>query len=619
MFYVHSLRNLLRGCSSSFKRNNQAQSRRRTRFLRQLRSLTFETFEPRFALTVESNLDLVSNVNPAEYSSPVTFSVTVTSGDSSVTTVPTGVVNFYYANGTVLVDTETLDGSGHASFVTNATTMLAGSDVVEATYEGDDNFDMTVNSVAEVIDAIDTTTTVATTASPTTYGQANTATATVTSAALYGIKPAGDVTFYADGAAIGDSMVNGSGVATFDLSGLSTGTHAITAQFSATDSREFNDSSSGSVPQEVDAAPVAVTLTSDTNPSNDGDTVTFTATVSATGGYGNGMTPTGDVEFYDGVTDLGSETLSSGVATFSIATLTVGTHTIQATYLGDANFAGGMFCQVNQVVNPLPTVSVQAITEDPVSALDYGAFEGNVINFTVSVTLPAGVPALSRAVTVTWATQDGTGDNGAIGGTNFYSDTAGVTFPIGASGTQLTSSPIVIQTIQDTTPWTANKNFSVAISNVTNATIAAGSASANIDDNVLNLEIVNPRDPVSVPAAGQPRNGGAISVVADGWDLFTANGLRAQLSATLDAANTTATQNPTEYWITAVQVQGQIATLLDGATTNWTLIYVQSDSTLVAQKQVVFTFAVSAIGTYGTSANASVNLKNTSGTILIQP
>ncbi len=61
--------------------------------------------------------------------------------------------------------------------------------------------------------------------------------------------------------------------------------------------------------------------------------MTFTATVSANS-PGSG-TPTGTVTFMDGSTSLGTGTLSGGVATFSISTLPVGSHSITGVYSGD--------------------------------------------------------------------------------------------------------------------------------------------------------------------------------------------------------------------------------------------------------------------------------------------
>ena len=87
------------------------------------------------------------------------------------------------------------------------------------------------------------------------------------------------------------------------------------------------------------------------NPSTFGQPVTFTAqVVSQTSG-----TPTGTVTFQDGATVLGAVALNgSGVAQFTTAALTAGTHTIGAFYSGSTLFitsSQGMF----QTVNPAPT------------------------------------------------------------------------------------------------------------------------------------------------------------------------------------------------------------------------------------------------------------------------
>lgn len=99
-----------------------------------------------------------------------------------------------------------------------------------------------------------------------------------------------------------------------------------------------------------------ITLTSDKNPSQVGDTVNLTATVApaptATG------TPTGTVDFFDGTAFLGSATLdSNGNSTFATSALAAGTHQITAKYEGDSIFAGGASAPLAQTVNENFTVS----------------------------------------------------------------------------------------------------------------------------------------------------------------------------------------------------------------------------------------------------------------------
>jgi hypothetical protein len=77
----------------------------------------------------------------------------------------------------------------------------------------------------------------------------------------------------------------------------------------------------------------AVALTSSANPVFAQNPITLTASVNATG-----AAPTGTVTFLDGTTSIGTGTLnSSGSATLSVNTLTVGSHTITASYAGAAN------------------------------------------------------------------------------------------------------------------------------------------------------------------------------------------------------------------------------------------------------------------------------------------
>ena len=96
----------------------------------------------------------------------------------------------------------------------------------------------------------------------------------------------------------------------------------------------------------------ALALTSGTNPSVSGQSVTFTATVAAVS-PGSG-TPTGTVTFDDNGTPFtdGTVTLSSGVATFSTSSLAVAHRSrSRRSTSGDANFTTSTSSAVSQVVN----------------------------------------------------------------------------------------------------------------------------------------------------------------------------------------------------------------------------------------------------------------------------
>ena len=112
---------------------------------------------------------------------------------------------------------------------------------------------------------------------------------------------------------------------------------------------------------EVDLFNTTTSLVSDINPSNFGDTVTFTATV-AEDPTQPSADPSGTVDFID--TSNGDAVvcddvaLASGQAQCQTSTLTSGTHNIRADYSGDGNFDPSMSNVVAQVVN--------ACSQDPI-------------------------------------------------------------------------------------------------------------------------------------------------------------------------------------------------------------------------------------------------------------
>lgn len=89
----------------------------------------------------------------------------------------------------------------------------------------------------------------------------------------------------------------------------------------------------------------SLSLTSSPNPSQVGQPVTFTATLSAAG-----PTPDGPITFREGATVLAVILSSGGVATFTTSSLAAGTHPIVASYPGDSDYAASTSVVVNQVV-----------------------------------------------------------------------------------------------------------------------------------------------------------------------------------------------------------------------------------------------------------------------------
>jgi len=94
-------------------------------------------------------------------------------------------------------------------------------------------------------------------------------------------------------------------------------------------------------------------LTSSASPALPGASVTFTMTLGAVApGAG---TPTGSVNFRVDGSNAGSGTLSGGVATLSLNTLTHGSHSITAEYAGNPNFLGSTnTLSPSQIINTPP-------------------------------------------------------------------------------------------------------------------------------------------------------------------------------------------------------------------------------------------------------------------------
>jgi hypothetical protein len=200
-------------------------------------------------------------------------------------------------------------------------------------------------------------------------GQAVTFTAKVAAVSHGAGTPTGTVTFRDGATTLGTAPLNATGTAVFTTSTLTAGTHTITASYAGDG---VLAASSQTVPQTVTAA-TTTTVGGTASPSVFGQSVTVTATVTSTvSGVG---TPAGGVTFVDISTgaNLGTGTLNaSGQASISVSSLSVGTHTIRATYAGQGSFAasdGTMIRAVNRAsttttvgANPSPSTFGQQVT-----------------------------------------------------------------------------------------------------------------------------------------------------------------------------------------------------------------------------------------------------------------
>lgn len=195
-------------------------------------------------------------------------------------------------------------------------------------------------------------------------------------------------------------------------------------------------------------ATTATAVISSVNPSDFGQTVTFTATVTSSAG-----TPSGSVQFKDNGTNLGTAmTLTGGAASVTTSTLTVGTHTITAEYSGSTSFAASNGTLAGgQVVRPIPTLSIN----------DVSTAEGDSGTKTLSFTV-----TLSAASNLTVNVNFATADASASAGSDYQAGNGTLTLNPGE-----TTKTVAI-TINGDTTNEENETFVVNLSTPVNATIS---------------------------------------------------------------------------------------------------------------------------------------------------
>ena len=250
---------------------------------------------------------------------------------SGFTGTPTGTVTFL--DGTTTLGTGTLNSSGVATLAT--TGLIGGLNALTARYNTDNNFATSVSpTVSVTLPQGSSTTALAINPNPSSFGESVTLTATVTGIGGGALLPTGTVQFFAGATSLGTAAVN-SGIASLQTTSLPLGTTSVVADYLGTSS--FSASVSPVVVAVVSLATTGVSVTASIPNPGPTQTEVLTATV-ASGLAGN--TPTGTVDFFANGVDLGSATLTNGVATLTLkGVLPVGNQFITAQYLGDANNA----------------------------------------------------------------------------------------------------------------------------------------------------------------------------------------------------------------------------------------------------------------------------------------
>ncbi len=242
----------------------------------------------------------------------------------------------------------TLNPSANGTAVFTTTTLAPGAHTIAAIYAGDQlNASVTSAPLLQTIDAATTATVLTSSANPVLTGASLTLIAAVTG---NGALPTGSILFSDAGSPVGMiALSNGS--ASLTLSTLTPGIHRLTAAYSGdTDDRA---SVSSALSQQV-AARTSVVITSSANPSLLTDTVSLTVAVA----NGTTSSPTGAISLTDNGASVPIPALDlNGRATVTLTAPALGTHTLVASYLGDAQNIAAVSLPFIQTVVLRPTIT----------------------------------------------------------------------------------------------------------------------------------------------------------------------------------------------------------------------------------------------------------------------
>src|SRR5437660_3133667 len=297
---------------------------------------------------------LVSTPNPSTYGQSVTFTATVTANaPSTINPASTGSVTFNDGS-TTLCSAVAINSGGKATCAINSLDVAGSPHSITAIYSGDSNYNASPASSAVSQAVNPAALSVTTDPSSKVFGQLNPSFTVSYSGFVLG----------QNSSALGGSLSFSTSATTASVvgpysvtpSGLTSTNYAITF-FAGT--------------LTVSKANTTTALVSTPNPSTYGQSVTFTATVTANAPSTINPASTGSVTFKDGSTTLCSAVAidSGGKATCAINSLDVAgsPHSITAIYSGDSNYNASPASAVQHAINPAAINTTAAPSKKVVS------------------------------------------------------------------------------------------------------------------------------------------------------------------------------------------------------------------------------------------------------------
>jgi hypothetical protein len=267
-------------------------------------------------------LSLSSSLNPSTYGQPVSIQATLTSG-------ATGPITFQVDNGSLIPPSNAQAQTLHSS------DLAAGVHTITASYAGDANFGPASASITQTVSKATPNLNLSSSLNPSTYEQGVRFTATLPWGST------GNVIFQIDNGGSTAVPIVGD-TAWFYTSELPAGSHTITATYAG--DANWGAATPATLTQTVSVVTSSLGLSSSLNPSTYGQGVRFTATVP----WG----ATGNVTF---VVDNGvwivPVAVTGNTAWLYTSELPSGSHTITATYGGDANWGAATPATISQTVN----------------------------------------------------------------------------------------------------------------------------------------------------------------------------------------------------------------------------------------------------------------------------
>lgn len=317
-----------------------------------------------------TTLTLTADRSSAALGQPIQLTAVLgnSPADPPTSALPTGTVSL--ASSAPIASGGNVTATG-LTLTASTSFSSAGTQTITATYPGDSTHRASSATLTVDITALPSTTTVALTPEPSTYGQPVVFSSHVSGSNTFGLVPSGlvpsgQVQFTFCRGAQHTETIDAAGNVLYssvqvDRITEPVGTCSVYATYLG--DTHFAPSTSPTIPYIVVPAPSTTALSATPNPALFGQRVDLTATVAGV------LSPTADpvtglpippssiaiagaILFFDGSTPLGTVSIAGSTATLTTSNLAIGAHTLTAVYPGDPNLGSSTSAPITLTVLP---------------------------------------------------------------------------------------------------------------------------------------------------------------------------------------------------------------------------------------------------------------------------